>query len=344
MARAERAPRPPGGAPGGAATGDAPFAATDDTDWLCDYCGSYNPATLENCRYCAASREMSSGKTYQQIAGKMARTYDAQGNLVAERDLSKPKATSPKPTPKAGGGFSFSDIPGCFKFLIVLLGIVGLIYLLHFIFYAPKPRDITVDAFDWQQTIQIEELQTVDDSGWTLPEGGRLVTTREEVSGYNHVLDHYETETYEVSERVIDHYETYTTTVDNGDGSFEVEEHREPVYTTQTRTEEREVPVYVDIPIYDTKYYYKIEKWVPTRTVDTSGTDHSPTWGEVKLSGATGEHGTGAEREGARSGTYGVTDSEGNHYTADLEFWQSLEQGQTLSVMVDGEGHMTPKG
>lgn len=311
--------------------------ATDASDWYCDFCDSYNPATANFCRNCGAAREQSSGQTYEQTMGKVARTYDAQGNLVKERDLSTRRQRAPKPqaAPARTGA------PGCLKWLLIIVGVILLGALGYELFLAPKPQDMVVESFDWEQTIQIEELQTVQESDWNLPSDARLQSKSQEIRTYNHVVDHYETEQYEEPEQVLDHYETYTTQVDNGDGTFDVEEHQEPVYRTEYRTRTREVPVYVDIPVYDTKYYYEIERWVPTREVTTSGTDHDPQWGDVTLSPATGEHGTGEEREGGRSGTYGVTDTDGNRYTADKDLWDSLDKGQKVTVMVDSDQHIT---
>lgn len=314
--------------------------ATDSSDWYCDYCDSYNPATANFCSNCGAAREQSSGKTYEQVQGKMARTYDSQGNLVKERDLStRRQHETPKPQPQPK---QKNPVLGCLIKIGIVLGAIIILGLIGRAVFGPKPQDITIESFDWKQTIDIEELQTVQESDWELPSGGRLIRTSEEVRSYNHVVDHYETEEYEVSEQVIDHYETYTTEVDNGDGTFDVEEHSKPVYTTEYHTKTRRVPIYVDIPVYDTKYYYDIERWVKTREVTTEGTDHDPQWGTTVLSAATGDYGTGEEREGEKHGEYGVTDSEGTRYTADLDFWQTLKKGKKLKVMVDSNNHITP--
>lgn len=325
----------------GQGRGDA-RGATDSSDWLCDFCGTYNPATVEICTGCGAAREMTDGQTYQKTQGTMARTYDAHGNLVKERDLSKPKpkVEAPKPTVSGSQG---GKRGGCLPVIGVALVAILLFVGFYKLFLAPKPQDLTVASFDWERVIEVEQLQTVSDSGWELPSGARLDHTTEEVREYREVLDHYESVPYEVSEEVLDHYESYSTTVDNGDGTFDVEEHEEPVYRTEYHTEYREEPVYRREPIYATRYYYDIERWVHERDVTTKGSDHDPQWGDVKLSEATGNNGVGEEREGERSGTYGVTDSKGNRYTADESLWESLEEGQTIRVMVDSDGHITLK-
>ena len=318
------------------------YEAHDKSDWYCDFCDSYNPVTTDVCRNCGATRESTSGETYEQRMGSVARTYDAHGNLISERDLSKrtkrDESQSPKPKPTAApkSGPSFLRIALIGVFVVALIGLL-------ISCFSPKTRKITVEGFDWERTIAVEQLQTVDESDWKLPSGARLDHKSQEIRSYSQVLDHYEEVPYQVSEQVLDHYETYTTTVDNGDGTYDVEEHQEPVYRTEYRTEYREEPIYINVPVFDTKYYYKIERWVHERDVTTSGDDHDPYWGKVKLSKATGANGTGEEREGDRTATYGLTDSEGNHYTADEDFWTSLDVGDTLTVQVDGNNHITPK-
>lgn len=316
--------------------------AADKSDWYCDFCDSYNPAAAKFCRNCGASREDTSGETYEQRMGAMARTYDSKGNLVAERDLSKRTKKEAKPAaPKPEVG-NKGSAPGFIKWVILGIVAVAIIGIIAAVL-TPKTRKLEVAGFDWERNIAIEQLQTVDESDWELPAGARLDHKSQEIRSYNQVLDHYEEVPYEVSEEVLDHYETYTTEVDNGDGTFDVEQHEEPVYRTETHTEYREEPIYVSVPVYDTKYYYKIERWVHERDVTTSKDDHKPTWGKVELSGPTGEYGTGEEREGDRTGTYGLTDKDGNHYTADEDYWTSLKKGQKIEVHVDGNNHITPK-
>lgn len=317
----------------GEGRGDAHDSA-NASDWLCDYCGSYNPATTNVCSSCGATREMTKGETYAEKQGVYARTYDARGNLVKERDLSARAKVTPE-VQAAGTG------PNWLRLGAIALGVIAIIALVTMLF-APKTRDLEVAGFAWERTIAVERLETVNESDWELPSEGRLSHSEREIRRYDQVLDHYEDVPYEVSERVLDHYENYTTTVDNGDGTFDVEEHSEPVYRTEYRTEYRSTPIYRDVPVYDTKYYYEIERWVHARDVTTSEEDHEPYWGEVELSGPVGEHGTGQEREGARTGTYWVMDTDGQSYKADEDYWNGLELGMKEKVQVNGE-HISPK-
>ena len=50
--------------------------AHDASDWLCDYCGSYNKAADLICAFCGAEREMSEGKTYELKFAKYNSTPD----------------------------------------------------------------------------------------------------------------------------------------------------------------------------------------------------------------------------------------------------------------------------
>jgi hypothetical protein len=72
-----------------------------------------------------------------------------------------------------------------------------------------------------------------------------------------------------------------------------------PVYRTETRYRTEQQPVYVQVPRYQTKYYYNIWRWTPSRDVTASGEDHNTYWPEVEL----GEN----EREGQRTEAYAFT-------------------------------------
>ena len=136
--------------------------------------------------------------------------------------------------------------------------------------------------------------------------------------------------TVEKSRQVQDGYDTHTDYDDNGDGTFTEREVQTPRYKTEYYTEEEEQPVYEKVPRYQTKYYYDIDKWVPDRTLETSGGADEPYWDDTKL----GEN----EREGDRRAEYKVTltTDKDKSYTAEVEeeLWNSLDLGDNVDIVV----------
>lgn len=206
--------------------------------------------------------------------------------------------------------------------------LAGLIYLL-----IPKPQTIEITEVSWENNIRIESYETVRESDWSIPAGGRLAYSQEEFHHYDKVFSHYETKTRTYTERVIDHYETEYSYTNNGDGTFTEHSHQVPVYTTVTKTEEYQEAVYDDVPVYKTKYYYDIDKWVYKRTVTTSGTDKSPYWGDVNLKQN--------EREGSRGTSYYLTgfdvddkDKEIKTFGAPANIWQQCNVGDVVTFEI----------
>jgi hypothetical protein len=69
--------------------------------------------------------------------------------------------------------------------IIAVVAAIGMFFALR-----PKTVDMQVESFGWERSIAIEQLQTVEESGWSLPAEGRVITTNQEISGYNKVFDH----------------------------------------------------------------------------------------------------------------------------------------------------------
>lgn len=82
---------------------------------------------------------------------------------------------------------------------------------------------------------------------------------------------------------VVDHYENKVSHVDLGNGYFEEKTERVPIYKDETYTETSHEPVYRQEPVYDTKYYYEIDRWTVVDTIKSSGHDQNPLWPELKL-------------------------------------------------------------
>lgn len=298
-------------------------------DWLCAFCGSSNTATTENCRQCGASHEESNQK-------QMERTYTMDQVPRSAQAAPVPvvaPAPTPAPAPAAKRGCSCSAIIA--SLAVLLLCVVGLGVWLAL----PRTSEMTVLGHSWERTVDVEEYKTVVDEGWDVPSGGRTLSQREEVYGYDQVQVGTETRTREVSEQVQVGTETYTCGQrDLGNGFFEDIECDRPIYETQYRTETYEEPIYESVPIIRTYYTYEIDRWEVVDTRRASGTDHRAQWPQVRLSGG--------QREGQRTERYVVrlANRQGEQFPLEVRLpqWERLAEGQRVPVQVDVFG--TPLG
>lgn len=215
-----------------------------------------------------------------------------------------------------------------FKAIFVAVGgialIAGIVMLLVALF-TPKEYDATISDKSWSKSVTIQELRTFDESGWSVPYGARVYDEREEIRSYDHKIDHYEIEEYVESHREVDYYDYEYH--DNGDGTFD--EEKIPVYKTVYETKERKVPVYVDVPIYDTKYYYEIDRWCYARTAKSSGKTDDPYWPEFTL----GQK----ERESTRSESYTIyMETEEKTYSSSVSYeeWEAYKIGTKVHITV----------
>ena len=91
--------------------------------------------------------------------------------------------------------------------------------------------------------------------------------------------------------------------------------------------------MYVDVPVYQTKYYYDIDKWIYKRSVTTKEADKNPYWGEVILA----EN----ERENGRSTSYYISGFETKddekkieRYSSPEDIWKDLKVGDVVTFEV----------
>lgn len=276
-------------------------------DWACEYCDSMNRASFKFCASCGAPRD-GENKDYFQL-----REAEKQKELKQKEAMAE-KEPQPKFTKK--------------RFILI----AAFLALMFFIVNAFMPKDYSgeIAAKSWDRSIEIEKYTTVEESDWSIPSGGRQLYTKREIRTYNQVFDHYETRTKEVPYQVEDGYDTSYT--DNGDGTFT--EHQTPKYRTEYRTEEYEEAIYRQEPVYDTKYYYEIDKWIHDRDVTSEGKADEPYWPELKL--------TDKEREGKKLEKYVLTISvskkknKTKEYTYETSYdtWKKYKTGQKVEVTV----------
>lgn len=280
-------------------------------DWLCPYCDKLNPVSVTSCIGCGALREESEQDYFSMQ--KEAQTIEPE---------SPPPKQTEKPSKSKKRTPSIKWIGGGAAILAVLLCIAA--------FFVPKSKTFHCTDVFWENVINIEAYETVEESGWDLPSDGRLLEEKKEIRSYTDVLDHYEEVTK--TRRVESGSHTEYTYEDNGDGTFKEIPHEVTDYTDETYTEKE--PVYRQEPVYDTKYYYEIDKWIPKRKVENSGHDHSPVWGATNLSDN--------EREGSRDSTYYVEGWYKKGKTKKLkiskDMWDKMDKDKSYRVKTNVTG------
>ena len=283
-----------------------PDKINKNPDWLCPYCNTLNPDDNKFCSACGAAREESEENYFENKEKEKERREQQEALKPKEQDTSSRSAAR-------------SRLP-------LFIGLFAALALLVFLLM-PKTKGLHVDAKSWDRSVKVERYQEVQDSSWDLPDGAWNVTSREEVYTYNHILDHYETRTREVSEQVLDGYDTEVEYRDLGNGYYEEIEHQVPRYRTEYHTETYEEPVYVDVPVFAKKYYYSIMKWLYDRDEVTSGTDTEPYYAELALSDT--------ERESGRSEQYWILSGD-KRYRISYDLWQQIKTGSDIKATVGG--------
>ena len=276
-------------------------------DWLCEYCGAYAPYSAKFCPNCGAAK------------GEDAQSYHEVQQAAAEKESQQAQSMQQERAPQQKS-----------KFPLLLLVIAAVAIFLFARGTSTHDTNMTVDATAWQRQVTIESLNWVDESGWSLPSGAELTTSRREIRSYNTVLDHYETRTRQVPERYISGYETKYRDLGNG----YMESYEVPIYDTRYVEEQYQAPVYRNDPVYGTKYYYRVQRWQYARTETAQG-ETDPYWPEFTLK-------DGTERESGRSELYRMSfvDKDGKRFVETLpyETWSRYKKGDGVSVKLNGFG------
>ena len=154
-----------------------------------------------------------------------------------------------------------------------LAGFTVLIIILAFVLQ----KDITVEVIEksWERTIELEEYMLVEESDWTVPSGGTLISQSEEIHHYNQIQVGTET-VYEDVEVAVGEREYVCGQEDLGNGYFEDIYCSETIY--ETRTESHEEPIYEDEPVYATYYTYTIWRWTEIEPLHSAGKNSEAVW------------------------------------------------------------------
>ena len=339
-------------------------------NWICSYCNCQNAAENIACERCGAGKEESEKNyfnrktvlTDKEVDEAIDRTgngflkeedddteakYTDENEMVSwtrdapddfeyaesDNDSSK-KTTSEKATKSPEVSLtpepSILDIIKQFicDYKFQVAGVFGIIFLIIFLFwlFTPITRESKIIDFSWNRQIDVEEFTLCHEDGWDVPNGATVTDTRQEIHHYDHVIDHYETKTRQVSHQEFDGYDT--SYVDLGNGQAEVVE--TPVYRTVWETEEYEDPVYVDVPVYKTKYYYDIGRWQKSGTLCTAANDHKPYWEQTDIPEEVDNPNYGDKRLGSRKETYYIYILDSKEQKQKIKY--KYDQWQSLSI------------
>ncbi len=271
----------------------------DEANWLCSFCRSQNPAQAEVCENCGALRETAKG------------VYEVK-EPKKEREHEKPN----KPKKKRSRLYLMA-------FLALLLLFIGWLY-------KPVTREGEITGFEWDRSITVEEYMKSRESDWYVPNGAEVLSSSREIRSYRRVLDHYETKTKKVAKRVQDGYDISYKNLGNG----QFKEVKKPKYKTVYEKKTVKEPVYRQEPIYDTKYYFNIDRWKAVDSLFTSGDDQNPKWAETDLPTSVESPKYGDKRQAERKETYRaiIKDDKGNEKKVeyDYEKWKNLKVGDKI--------------
>lgn len=334
---------------------------TGKADWYCEYCDSMNPSNTDTCLNCGSPKGESKKDYFDRKREQIAKgEIKKEQNVVFPKEELKEITSKTFESPKSSSyednlynsdscatsqyansynysssnnkkkiDFSFLNLKAILISIAIFiacgLSLFGIVYACM-----PKNDTITVQSISWERNIETEIEKTFSESGWTLPAGARLRYTNQEWHHDDKVIDHYETVevtkyNYEkVGERTWVEYE------ENGDGTSDIINCSEDIYDYVPYTTTEKEPIYKNVPVYQTKYYYDIDRYVHSRDLRTWGNDKKVYWSDESL--------FSKERERIRTETYSITalneKGEIKTYTLSYSIWKDVEIGDTFEVKV----------
>ncbi len=302
-------------------------------DWRCSFCRSLNSVNSNFCESCGASKEASDENYFTLHEKNEEKKREQQIKNLKKANAKTPTISKKNHVDPIARSLVSLMIGYVAVFALIAIVIIGAV-LWNFI---PHNKTFHCNETSWKTVVEIEEFKTVNESDWSIPYGGRETSHREEIHHYDKVLDHYRTVTK--SKRVLDGYDTYTSYENNGDGTYTEVEHSKPRYRTEHYTEEE--PVYKDVPVYKTKYYYDIDKWTVVDKLENKGKNNRDVTYEKSNLPKKNDEKLGKKREGKSYVNYYVT----GYYkkpekvvTLEVkkEIWEAMEAGEKYKLQFKG--------
>lgn len=292
--------------------------ALSGADWICGHCSNQNKAKEKICSACGNPRDESSEDVDLQE-----RSYQKR---EVPRDSFAPERTQHPLEQQRAIGKTRSRGWGR-KIMIAALVIFGGIFLLRSL---PKSITVEVVGFQWERQIQMLHNEAVQKEAWNKPSGAFDVKSFRAIRSYKQVFRGYETRTRNVRVKVGE--ERYVCgKIDKGNGYFVDKYCTRPIY--ENRTEEYQEKVYDQVPVYDTKYRFKIMEWVAhdRNRLKEGGQNQEARW-PVPPQKSDAQN----WKEGNRSASYSITvredDGDQHQHKVGERFWEGLNPGQNLKA------------
>lgn len=185
---------------------------------------------------------------------------------------------------------------------LVAIGLIlAFAALIVFLMTYRSETNAQVVQLRWSRAIDIQRYQTVQESDWSVPDGGR------------------ETRSYLAYHHSVTYISGYISSeMCSG----------KPVVCTTVRT-----PIYSSYPVYQTKYDYDIDRWITVRTPERHGVGTAAVWPDVSdLKEGTA---LGSERAATRYSKYTVAFTD--NYSLDMteERWRAFQPGQKVTLVLN---------
>lgn len=183
---------------------------SDKPNWNCVYCGYQNRFEDTECQGCGAGKEDVETDYFGDkpvMNSKNREDYEHRTGIEYESDLPQKELPEPQltPEPQRLSERILNALRGNARGIASVTAFLGILVFLIWLFF-PVTRTATVQDFEWERSIVVEEYTLCHENDWNVPSGGTITSQKEEIHHYDKVLDHYETKTKKVSERVLDHY------------------------------------------------------------------------------------------------------------------------------------------
>ncbi len=298
--------------------------AKSGVDWVCGHCSAHNKAQNVLCTSCGHPKDESSGDIDLSVREYETREIPRSGGDNEETSGEAYRREYAKSRTKPG--YKRKKVGGVLGKILSVPILAAVLYSLLRMF--PATIEVDVVGFRWERTIQFEHYEPVQEENWSTPSGAFDIQSFRAIHHYDKKYVRTETRTRKVQVKVGE--ERYVCGQrDLGNGYFEDKYCSRPIYEQREETYQHDV--YEDIPVYRTKYRYKVMKWVRKKEnlLITGAENQTPNWPEVPSMGRRDEW-----REGSKTEGYFVSvkedDGDIHEEQIPMSVWNSLNVGQKL--------------